>query len=218
MPEAAADIIREAHPCPPSIDRKALRPLLRRELGIFWNLRFSLARRRGRALFRRTHWYGRHTPEAEFIARLAVLPALYRMLKLRFGQQQAIQKMRPLCLAVGLEEQWYLFERMPLNQETTMKRLLDFNTIMERFGIARFNPRRYTKLNESVCHFIVTRCVVHDFLREARTPELAPLFCEIDYQFYPRALTGLRFHRGSARDNTIANGRNHCDFVWETKF
>jgi hypothetical protein len=59
--------------------------------------------------------------------------------------------------------------------------------------------------------------IEYDFFTEVGTPELTRLFCEVDREFFPRAFPDLRFYRGDSWENTIAYGKNQCEFIFETK-
>ena len=56
-------------------------------------------------------------------------------------------------------------------------------------------------------------------LSNASDPDetLGKLFCEVDREFFPEAFPDFRFHRGDSWDNTIAYGKDHCDFIFEKK-
>jgi hypothetical protein len=92
-----------------------------------------------------------------------------------------------------------------------------FNNLMDKKGAPQFNKREYVKQNNNICHFIITRCVFYDFFTEAGTPELTRLFCEVDREFFPGAFPDFRFYRDGSWENTIAYGKNQCEFVFERK-
>jgi hypothetical protein len=39
----------------------------------------------------------------------------------------------------------------------------------------------------------------------------------VDRVFYEKAFPELLFHRGDSWENTIAYGKDHCDFIFELK-
>lgn len=53
--------------------------------------------------------------------------------------------------------------------------------------------------------------------QETGTPELARLLCESDNEFWPQRCPDFEFHRGDSWENTIAYGREQCDFIFEQK-
>jgi hypothetical protein len=46
-------------------------------------------------------------------------------------------------------------------------------------------------------------------------PELTRLFCEVDDEFFSTAYPDLKFHRGQDEKNTIAYGKQQCNFIFE---
>lgn len=56
------------------------------------------------------------------------------------------------------------------------------------------------------------RCFILDALREASTPELAPLFCKTD-DWLAELLPKVRWERRG----TLANGADVCDFRWRRR-
>jgi len=106
---------------------------------------------------------------------------------------------------------------MDVDEDAGMERLMAFNNLMDQKGAPRFNKREYVKQDENICHFLITRCVFNDFFAETGTSELTKLFCEVDHRFFPEAFPDFRFHRGDSWENTIAYGKDHCEFVFEKK-
>ena len=98
-----------------------------------------------------------------------------------------------------------------------MEKLTVFNNIMSKKGIAKFNKLEYIRQDEDICHFIIRRCVFHDFFTEVGVPELTKLFCEVDKVFFSKAFPEFEFHRNGSWENTIAHGKDYCDFVFEKK-
>jgi hypothetical protein len=43
------------------------------------------------------------------------------------------------------------------------------------------------------------------------------LFFEVDRRFFTEAFPDLTFHRGNSWENTIADGKDNCEFVFEKK-
>jgi hypothetical protein len=55
------------------------------------------------------------------------------------------------------------------------------------------------------------------YVEETGTPELTQLFCEVDIEFFSQAFPEFKFHRGDSVENTVAYGKDHCDFIFEKK-
>jgi hypothetical protein len=98
-----------------------------------------------------------------------------------------------------------------------LKKLMDYLDLIDEEGAGRFCNREYAQKDSNRCHRVVTKCSFHGFFVEAGTPELTQLFCEVDIAFYRQAFPALDFHRGGSWENTIAYGKDHCDFIFERK-
>lgn len=125
--------------------------------------------------------------------------------------------MREILIPIGCNEQWNHLQSLGISNEEPMKRLRAFNDLMDKEGTPQFNKREYVEQSDNICHFVITRCIFKDFFTEAGTPELTKLFCEVDKEFFPKAFPDFKFHRGSSWENTIAYGRDHCEFIFEKK-
>ena len=73
------------------------------------------------------------------------------------------------------------------------------------------------KQDDNILHYEVRNCIFARFYKETGTPELTQLFCEVDKEFFPKAFPGIKFHRGDSWENTIAYGKDHCEFIFEKK-
>jgi len=125
--------------------------------------------------------------------------------------------MAKILVPLGCNKQWEHLQSLRFSDTQPMEKLMTFNNLMDRRGASRFNRRKYVKLNDDVCHFIITRCVFKDFFTEAETPELTKLFCEVDKKFFPKAFPEFKFHRGNSWENTIAYGKDYCEFIFKRK-
>ena len=76
--------------------------------------------------------------------------------------------------------------------------------------LARFmNAEAKTKLTEDgTLHYTVYRCRFVELLNRVGTPELAPLFCDVDREYFQTDRTTIVL----ARRRTLAAGDNCCDF------
>lgn len=196
---------------------KTIKSILSARIGRVWPLVLLTALARKNAIFNKTRWSKIRGLESEFIKRISPAPALYVTLGKRLGRDKAFEVMEELLVSIGCEEQWDHLNSMDFAEGSEMKRLMAFNELMDQKGAPRFNTREYITQDTNTCHFLITRCVFNDFYAEAGTPELTKLFCEVDRRFFPEAFPGLTFHRGNSWENTIAYGKDHCEFVFEKK-
>ena len=186
-------------------------------VGWNWPVVVLQALRGKNVLFDKSRWSKNRGPEARFVQRIALAPALYRELGERIGSDRAFNVVESILVPIGCAEQWDHLHAIDVAGRSPMARLRAFNERMDRKGSPRFNRREVLRQDDETCHFIITRCVFSDFFTAVGTPELTGLFCEVDRRFFPEAFPGLRFHRGGSWQNTIACGRDHCEFVFEKK-
>ena len=172
---------------------------------------------RKRKLFASTRWAHETGGESEFVKRFALASAVYLELADRIGKHDAFEAMRRILVPIGCGEQWGHVRSLRNPEAAPMGRLMAFHDLMDKVGAPQFNRRDYVEQRDDVCHFIITRCIFNDFFTEAGTPELTRLFCEVDREFFPRAFPEFDFHRGDSWENTIAFGKDHCEFIFERK-
>ena len=196
---------------------QTIKSVLNARIGRSWPVVLLKAMVRKNVVFSKTRWSKTRGPESEFIKRMSLAPALYIELGKRIGRDMAFEVMEELLISIGCNEQWDYLNSMDVAEGAGMERLMVFNKLMDQKGAPRFNKREYVKQDENICHFLITRCVFNDFFTEAGTPELAKLFCEVDRRFFPEAFPDFRFHRGNSWENTIAYGKDHCEFVFEKR-
>ena len=194
---------------------RIIRSNLSPAIGWSWPFVLLKSHARKQVLLGATRWATITGPETEFVKRIAIAPALYAELERRIGRDPAGEVMGELLVAVGCRQQWEHLNSMAAVEGGGMEWLMAFHELMDRKGAPQFNMREYVKQDETTCHFLITRCVFHDFFEEAGAPELTAHFCEVDRRFFPEAFPDFRFHRGGSWENTIAYGKDHCEFVFE---
>ena len=196
---------------------KIIKSVLSKEIGWSWFLFLVKSLIRGNAIFKKIHWAKVKSRESGFVKRFSIVCAVYAGLLEKIGKEKAFEAVRKILVPIGLNEQWNHLNSLRLSEDTGMTRLMAFNDLMDKKGAPQFNRREYIKQNTNICHFIITRCVFYDFFTEAGTPELTKLFCEVDREFFPGAFPDFTFGRGSSWENTIAYGKDHCDFIFAKK-
>jgi hypothetical protein len=190
---------------------------LRASVGRTWPLLVLQALRTKKALLGQSRWSKTRGPEAQFVKRIALAPALYLELVERNGRDEAFQAVEQILVPIGCAEQWDHLNAIDVAGKSPMGRLRAFNERMDEKGGPRFNEREVLRQDDEMCHFVITKCVFYDFFTEVETPELTKLFCDVDRRFFPEAFPGLRFHRRGSWENTIAYGQDHCEFVFESR-
>lgn len=198
-------------------EAKIIKSVLSKEIGWSWPLFLVKSLIRGNAIFRKTHWAKVKDGESAFVKRFSLACDVYVRLGREIGKEKAFEVVKRILVPIGVNEQWNHLNSLRLSKDTGMSRLMAFHNLMDKKGAPQFNRREYVKQNNNTCHFIITRCVFYDFFTEVGTPELTKLFCEVDREFFPGAFPDFKFDRGNSWENTIAYGKDYCDFIFAKK-
>jgi hypothetical protein len=166
----------------------------------------------------KTRWAEESSPEAAFVARISLAPALTRVLRETVGQDEALSIMHELLVTMGCREQRGHLNTLDPAGQSGMAHLMAFHNLMDEVGAPRFNDRSYITKSDEICHFVIRRCIFYDFFSETGVPELTRAFCEVDKVFFPAAFPDYTFHRAGSWENTIAYGKDRCEFVFEKVF
>jgi len=194
-----------------------IKSILSKEIGWIWPIFLLKCMIKKRSIFNKTHWIGKKNDETKFVKRLSLASAIYLELQNGFDKNKAFEIMREMLIPIGCNEQWNHLKSLNLKSKASMDKLMAFNDLMDEKGAPKFNRREYIRQDENICHFVIKRCIFKDFFTEAGTPELTKLFCEVDREFFPKAFPEFKFHRNGSWENTIAYGKDHCEFVFELK-
>ncbi len=200
-----------------SEESKILQSVLREQVGWVWPIVLIKSLFNNRSIFNKSHWSKSEGAEADFVKRFSLAASVYLELQAKFGQVKAFEIMTNILIPIGCNEQWKHFQSLEVDGKKPMEQLMEFHELMDRKGAPQFNERTYIKQDDTVCHFVITRCIFYEFFSEVGTPELTKPFCEVDREFFPKAFPGFTFHRGGSWENTIAYGMDHCEFIFEKK-
>lgn len=179
---------------------------------LFFIVRSLIGRRKFLHL---AHWTHNSAEESHLLRRLSIIPAVYTELMKSFHRENAFGETKNIFLPLLLSEMMSFYRTLNLSMKDDMERLMEFRKAFDEKGAGKFCNREYIIQNHTSCHFIVTRCVYHDYFTEISLPELTKIFCEVDWLFYARTFPSLRFHRGNSPENTIAFGKTFCNFFIE---
>ena len=192
-------------------------PVFMRELGLSWLPYLTKCQVEKRKIFGQTHWAKGTSIESAFARRLSLSTAIYRDLSKRFDSANALELMREIVVPIGTKEQLHNLDKWGVSQKKGMDKLLAFYDVMGKDGIGQFVQRTFTEKNDNVLRFEVRNCFFNRFYEETGTPELTQLFCEVGIEFFSQAFPEFKFHRGDSLENTVAYGKDHCDFIFERK-
>jgi L-2-amino-thiazoline-4-carboxylic acid hydrolase len=190
-------------------------PVLSKEIGWSWPIFLFVILSRKNDIFIKTHWHRVKGAESNFMKRLPIISAMYLELINRYNKEKALEIMKKVIVPIGLNESMTEFRSLHISEENQIKLLMRYLDLVDETGAGRFCIREYPEKTNNICHRVVTKCPFHTFFLEAGTPELTKYFCEVDQFFYAKAFPELNFHRGSSWENTIAYGKDHCEFVFE---
>ncbi len=194
---------------------RIIRSVLGDTIGRMWFASLLTCWRKARSIFKNTKWNLEPGPEAQFVRRLALATAMYKELTDKFGSETAFEIVQRIVVQIGFEEQSVNASQMHGTWDTEFSRLEAFHDLMDEKGGPRFNTRTFLQRDERLCHFRVTRCVFHDFFSSVEASELTRLFCEVDRVFFTTEFPSVKFHRNGSWENTIAFGRDFCEFIFE---
>jgi hypothetical protein len=184
--------------------------------GPSWPLVLIRCQREAGRIFRASRWSRQPGPEAQFVQRLTLAAAIYQKLLQKFEKDEAFDIVKRIIVPIGTKEQFEHASKMTNDWKDEMARLEAFHDLMDVKGGPRFNTRIFLERTSRICHFQITRCVFFDFFSEIGLPELTKLFCEVDRVFFPAEFPKIKFHRNGSWENTIAYGKDHCEFVFES--
>jgi hypothetical protein len=198
-------------------EAKITASVLFEEVGWSWPLLMARCLRRKNDIFKQTHWSKEKSPEVEYVKRLPIVSAAFLELQEMYPKDRAFGIMRKVIVPIGLNETMKSLRALDVSGGDPLEKLIDYLDFIDEEGSGRFCNREYAQKDSNRCHRVVTKCPFHGFFIEAGTPALTQLFCEVDIAFYTQAFPELDFHRGGSWENTIAYGKDHCDFVFERK-
>ncbi len=194
---------------------KIIKSVLSKEIGWLWPIFLARCLIRKNAIFKKTHCAKIKNAESELAKRLSLVAISYIELKAKSGKEKAFEIMRKIIVPIGCNEPLALLQSLNISRKKPMELLISYLDLVDKKGVGRFGNMEYVKRNNNICHRVVTKCPFYNFFTEAGTSELTKLFCEVDKEFYSKAFPELKFHRGSSWENTIAYGKDHCEFIFE---
>lgn len=196
---------------------KIMKAVLSEEIGWSWPLFLIKCLVRKRAVFNNTHWASEKDSESDLAKRISISVSIYLNLSDKVGGEKAFEIIRRILVPIGTNEQLENLKSWNISHKKGMDKLLAFYEFMGKGGVGKFVQRMIIEKNHSNLSYEVRDCFFSRFYKEAGTPELTQLFCEVDREFFPKAFPDFEFHRGSSWENTLAYGKDHCKFIFEKK-
>ena len=149
----------------------------------------------------------------DFIETAGFMAWIYIRLKKKTDKERAFEIIRAAVLTSGLAVQQANFRNV--EEGRTMENLVKYQQITNREGPTRLNTMEVIEESGKRYAFRVTRCLFHELFSQLGVPELTSIMCSIDNAIFNTYLPEkLTFHRNGLH-NTIADGKEFCDFVIE---
>jgi hypothetical protein len=188
--------------------------VLRDEVGWTWPFFLLKCLISSGSMFRRSHWAREEGAESEYAKALFVSVAMYEALIRRTGKDRAFGAMRKMLIPLSVNT---MQEARGVSDKAGMERLLAAWASLDTEGMGQLQQGSAIRQDSNMLHYRVTSCWFVDFYQQAGVPELARLLCESDRVYWPQAAPDFRFHRGDSWENTIAYGKDHCEFIFESQ-
>jgi hypothetical protein len=199
-------------------DVKYIAFALREEIGWTWPLFLAKCLFRSSSVFHSTHWAKERGAESEYAKRLSITVALHRALIEKAGRERALETMRGMLVPASVDELRQVEHSLDASRKKGMEKLLALWRSFDRGGgLGQLNRGGFIRQESDLLHYRVTDCFFARFYEETGTPELTRLLCESDREYWPQAAPGFEFHRGDSWENTIAYGKDCCEYVFVSK-
>lgn len=194
--------------------------VLREEVGWSWPLFLAGCLHHSNKIFSNTRWAAPDAPldEASYLKRFAVAASIYLRLRPQLGPERAYSAVGRIIVPIGCANARQQFDSLATSKTPEMiglPRLMAVHKLIQASDLGRFCRREYVVVTESLCHYVVRHCLALEFFTQVGTPELAVHVCQVDNTFFPQAFPEFKFSRGDSWENTIACGKDHCEFILE---
>jgi hypothetical protein len=148
------------------------------------------------------------------LVELGTLPLwVYVNLKAKIGQKKAFEVMKVAILTGGTAMQSILFET--IKRERNFENFSKLELEINKNGTTKWNKMEVIEKTQNRFELKVTRCLYHEFAKAAGVPEFTPIICQIDNAVFNSYLPDEMIFQRGGRKNRIADGSDHCRFIWE---
>ncbi len=169
-------------------------------------------------LFRASRWGGRDDEESAYVKSTILLPAIYLVLKERFGTEIALPLIERVIVMVSTGVDSAFEEAHGLHRiSDPLERWKAYRRGLSAGGFGRFNRMEDEEPSPDRMSYTVRRCIFHDCFTEAGAPEITRFICDYDRTAHERLFPELAFSRDGSWENSIGHGKDHCRYLWEKK-
>jgi len=195
-----------------------IKPILKKKIGGFWLFFLIKVFIKSKKIFKKTRWSKRKDQESKYVKSMALLPSLYLAFLKKFNKEEALSIMNEIVLKVAYtvdyesSKKHYLF-----TIKDPFERWLKYRSILITHGFGPHNEVEDVYISKTRMHYIVKRCIFHDFFKETGTPELTPMICDYDFIYHSALFKEFYFDRNGSNKNTLGYGADVCHYVWKDK-
>ena len=193
--------------------------ILSKEIGWTWPFFLIGCLFQRNALFQKTHW-SQSSPlvdEAKYVKDLTIIPTIYLQLEKKIGREKATQVIDRILEVTGDALYQPALELAAASEQSGIARFMAFRSKMDLSQADRFNKKTYLNVDDRSCHYILTKCLPNELFTELGIPELTRTVCKGDEKFFRKAFPDLVFSRGDSWENTMAYGKDHCEYQLTVK-
>ncbi|MBN1413227.1 MAG: L-2-amino-thiazoline-4-carboxylic acid hydrolase [Spirochaetales bacterium] len=195
-----------------------IRPFLKEAYGPAWSVFLLKSFFQSGSLFKRTKWAKKKDAESKFVKLMAIIPAFYLNFRKKFTGEQSMEFMKYIVHEISNVFDYNLSRKFKFQEiKDPFKRWLRYRSTLITESFGPFNEFEDVYISKDRMHFIVKRCVFHDFFSAVGTPELTVLICNHDQVYLNHIFKELYFDRNGSWKNTMGCGAKECHYVWKDR-
>lgn len=195
-----------------------IKPILKKYSGNLWFFFLIRSYMKGNKLFKKTKWNNRYDNESKFVKSMALIPAFYLLFKNKFDTDKALEITNEIVKIISHTFDYNTSKKNSMFIiNDPFERWLKYRSTLIADGFGAYNEVEDVYISRNRMHYIVKRCIFHDFFKETGTPELTPLICDYDQLYHSTMFKEFYFDRNGSWKNTLGHGAEVCHYVWKDK-
>ncbi|HEX3043152.1 MAG TPA: L-2-amino-thiazoline-4-carboxylic acid hydrolase, partial [Bacillota bacterium] len=145
-------------------------------------------------------------------------PAIYLQLKEKLDPPDALAVTNEIIIAVSSDVDRAFDKKHGLMKiQDPFQRWQKYRNNLTAEGFGLFNKITNVEVSPERMHYVVSRCIFHDFLTQAGAPEINHFICDYDIMAHGRLFPEFDFSRNGSLENTMGHGNACCHYTWEVK-
>ena len=195
-----------------------IKPILKEQVTSHWILFLIKSFIKSKSLFKKTKWARKKDDESKFVKSMMLIPVFYLNFKKKFDDEKALEIINEIIIKISFTFDNNTSKKNYLSIiRDPFERWLKYRSTLIAEGFGAYNKIEDVYINRNRMHYIVKRCIFHDFFVETGTPELTPLICDYDQLYHSSIFKEFYFDRNGSWKNTIGHGAEVCHYVWKDK-